>query len=57
MTASASAYVLLLALFTSKLPLDLQKDLRTRPPQTLAEAITAIQAAIPNNNREITADY
>ena len=45
-TASPSAYVLLLALFTSKLPLDLQKDLRTRPPQSLAEAITAVQAAV-----------
>ena len=45
-TASASAFVLLLALFTSKLPLDLQKDLRTRPPQSLAEAITAVQSAV-----------
>ena len=44
--ASQSAYVLILAMFTSKLPAELQKDLRTRPPQSLSEAITAVQAAV-----------
>ena len=45
-SSSQSAYILLLAMFVSKLPADMQKDLRTRPPHTLAEAITAIQAAV-----------